>query len=163
MALDLFAAVSEAAAALEGSPLGAAMRGSKGWYPAANVAHVGGLVLLVGGVGVLDLRMAGLGRAVPIAALSRMVTPLAVAGLVVLAVSGFVLFAADAGPLIRSDTFRLKMALAALALVNAFGFRRRFGDFADGREPPPLARAMAVLSIGLWLMVGALGRLIAYS
>lgn len=159
----MFEFATQAAAALEGSPLGAAMRGAKGWYPAANVAHVFGLVLLVGGIGVLDLRVAGLGRTIPLWALSRLVTPAAILGLGLLAVSGFLLFAADAGPLVKSGTFQLKMALAALALVNALAFRRLFGDFADGREPPPLARAMAVLSIGLWLAAGALGRLIAYS
>jgi hypothetical protein len=155
--------VADAAAALEGSALGVAMRGSKGWYPAANVAHLAGLVLLVGAIGVLDLRVAGLGRALPIAALSRMLTPLAVAGLVLLAASGFLLYAADAAPLTRSWVFRTKLALAALALANALAFRRLFGDFRSGQEPPATARAMAVVSLALWLTVGGLGRLIAYN
>jgi len=85
------------------------------------------------------------------------------AGLVLLAASGFLLFAADAGPLVKSGMFRTKMALAGLALVNALAFRRLFGDFAAGQEPPAVARAMAAASICLWLTVGALGRLIAYS
>ena len=155
--------IAEAAAAVEGSSLGAAMRGSKGWYPAVNVAHLAGLVLLVGGIGVLDLRVAGLGRAIPILALSRLVTPIAVAGLLLLLASGFLLFSADAGPLVRSATFQLKMALLAVGVANALAFRRLFGDFQEGREPPPAARLMAVASICLWLTVGALGRLIAYS
>jgi hypothetical protein len=159
----LSAAILSAAAALEGSSLGAAMRGGRGVYPAANVAHVAGVALLVGGILVLDLRTAGLGRAIPLAPLSRLVTPLAVAGLLLLAGSGFLLFAADAGPLVRSAVFQAKLALIAAALVNALLFRRLFDDFADGRQPPMLARAMALLSIGLWLLVGALGRLIAYA
>jgi hypothetical protein len=152
--------VCQAAAALEGSPLGAAMRGS--WYPPANVVHVVGLVLLVGGIGVVDLRIVGLGRAIPLAALSRMLTPFAIAGLALLAASGFLLFAADAGPHLKQDVFRWKMALLALALVNAAAFRARFGDFADGHEPPAAARAMAGLSLALWVAVAVLGRLIAY-
>ncbi|OYX34339.1 MAG: hypothetical protein B7Y99_05640 [Caulobacterales bacterium 32-69-10] len=139
------------------------MRGSVGWYPAVNVAHLAGLVLLVGGIGVLDLRIAGLGRAVPIAALSRLVTPIAIAGLLVLLASGFLLLSADAGPMVRSATFQLKMALLAVGVVNALAFRRLFGDFRDGVEAPAPARVMAVASISLWLTVGALGRLIAYS
>jgi hypothetical protein len=158
--LDL---ITDAAAALEGSPLGAAMRGAKGWYPAANVAHVFGLVLLVGGIGVLDLRIAGLGRQIPLLALSRLVTPIAVVGLLVLLASGFLLLSADAGPLVRSTTFRIKMLLLAVGVVNALVFRRLFGDFDEGREPPIAARFLAVASICLWLTVGALGRLIAYS
>jgi hypothetical protein len=153
--------ITQAAAALEGSPLGAAVR--SGWYPPANVAHVLGLVLLVGAIGVLDLRIAGLGRAIPVAALSRLTTPIAVVGLGVMLASGFLLFAADAGPLVKSRTFQVKMALLALGLGNAALFRLRFGDLRDGREPPLPARLMAVASIGLWTAVGTLGRLIAYS
>jgi hypothetical protein len=163
LAAELLAGVWQAAAALEASSLGAAMRGSKGLYPAANVAHLAGLVLLVGSIGVLDLRVAGLGRSIPLIALSRLLTPLAVAGLVLLAASGFLLFSADAGPLVRSAVFQTKLALAALAAANALLFRRLFGDFAPRQEPPPAARALAVLSIGLWLTVACLGRLIAYS
>jgi hypothetical protein len=151
------------AAALEASPLGAAMRGSKGLYPAANVAHLAGLVLLVGAIGVLDLRVAGLGRTIPLAPLSRFLTPFAAAGLVLAAASGALLFSADAGPLVRSNVFLLKLTLAAVALVNALVFRRWFGDWTSTREPPVVARLMAVASIGLWLTVACLGRLIAYS
>ena len=145
--------------ALEASALGEAMRGS--WYAYVNVAHLLGLVLLVGGIGVLDLRIAGLGRGIPIAPLSRFLTPFAVAGLVNLVVSGFLLFAADAGPLFQSNVFRLKLAFAAVALMNALVFRRAFGDLT--REPTAPARALALVSLGLWLSVGCLGRLIAYS
>ena len=159
-ALSLVAAWAQT---LEASAVGEAMRGGRNYYPAANVAHVFGLVLLVGGVGVLDLRIAGFGRAVPIAPLSALLTPIAVTGLVVLAASGVLLFAADAGPLVRSPVFQTKMALAGLALVNAFVFRRAFGDFGLGREPPALARLLAVVSLCLWLAVGCLGRLIAYT
>jgi hypothetical protein len=139
------------------------MRGGKGLYPAVNIAHLAGLLLLVGPIGVLDLRIIGLGRPIQIAALSRLATPLAVAGLVLLSASGFLLFAADAGPMVRSTVFRTKMALAVLALVNALLFRRLFPELERGAEPSPLARVMSAASIGLWLAVGCLGRLIAYS
>jgi hypothetical protein len=150
-----------AAAALEASPLGAAMRESVFLYPAANVAHLFGLVLLVGAIGVLDLRVLGLGRAIPMRYLARLLTPLAVAGLLIQVFSGFLLFAADAGPLVRSAVFQLKVALIMVAVVNALAFRWAFGDMRA--EAAPLrARVMAGLSIILWLGVAALGRLIAY-
>jgi hypothetical protein len=149
--------------ALEASALGVAMRGSRGLYPAADIVHLLGLVLLVGGIGLLDLRIVGLGRAIPLAPLSRFLTPFAIVGLVLLAGSGIALFAADAGPLARSRTFLLKMGLMVVGLANAFVFRRGFGDFEDGRAPPALARLLSGASLVIWLAVGALGRLIAYS
>jgi hypothetical protein len=159
----LSAAFLSAVAALEASDLGAAVRGGRGVYPAVNLAHIAGLVLLVGAIGVLDLRTAGLGRAIPLPALSRMLTPLAIGGLALLTVSGFLLFAADAGPLVRSAVFKAKLALIGLALLNALVFRRLFGDFDAGREPPVLAKIMALASISFWLAAAALGRLIAYA
>ena len=154
---------SALASALEASPLGVAMRGSRGAYPAANVAHVVGLVFLVGAIGVVDLRVMGFGRAVPLAPLSRFLTPIAVAGFAVLLTSGALLFTADAGPLTRSAMFQVKMGLSVLALGNALVFRRWFGDGRHGGEAPPVARAMAGASLAAWLTVACLGRLIAYS
>jgi hypothetical protein len=155
-------AVLTLAQQLEASPVGAAMRGTRGLYPAVNTVHLLGVVLLVGGIGVVDARVLGLGRAVPLAALSRYLTPAAIAGLGLLAVSGALLFCADAGPFIRSPLFQAKLALIALGAANAFLFRRRFGDFDDGAEPPALARAMAAASLGLWTSATVVGRWLAY-
>jgi hypothetical protein len=149
------------AAAVEGSALGAFARGS-GWaYPAANLVHLLGLVLLIGGIGIVDLRLAGAFRALPIAALSRALTPVAIVGLVCLALSGPVLFAADARSLVQSDYFRIKLLLILLALANAAAFRRLWSPASP--EATPLLRGLAIGSILLWLVVAALGRLIAYA
>lgn len=134
-------------------------------YPLVNSVHLLGLVMLVGGIGVVDLRLAGLWRGLPAAALSRALTPVALAGLGLLVLSGCVLFAADGTALARSTTFHRKLVLIALALANALLFRlvwqRRV---AAGDDVPPLiGRTSAAASLAMWLGVGALGRLIAYS
>lgn len=157
--------LADAVAALQASPFGAWARGSAHAYPVANLAHLLGLLLLVGGIGVVDLRVAGLFRMIPVAPLSRALTPLAVTGLILMLPSGFTMFAADAKALAASPLFRWKLALIVLALANAVAFRRAWGRRLDrwGGEPPPAARAMAAASLALWLVVGALGRLIAYA
>lgn len=129
-------------------------------YPLANLIHLLGLVLLVGGIGFLDLRLAGCFRALPLAALSRALTPLAITGLLLLVLSGAVLFAADAGALVRSPRFQLKLLLIALAIANAVLFRRLWKGEST---PGPALRLIAVLSLLLWLGVASLGRLIAYA
>lgn len=153
------------AAALEGSALGVWARGSGLAYPVANLVHLLGLVLLVGGIGLLDLRLAGLFRTLPVEPLSRVLTPLSIVGLVLLALAGAVMFAADATALLASTVFRWKIALIVLALANAAAFRwlwRR--RMASWQHDPPLAgRIMAGGSLALWLIVAGLGRWIAYS
>ena len=153
------------AAALEASPLGAWARGSNLAYPVANLVHLLGLVLLVGGIGLLDLRLTGLFKGLPVETLSRVLTPLAIAGLVLLGLGGAVMFSADATALFASTVFRWKVTLITLALVNAAAFRwlwrRRMARW--DLAPPLAGRVMACGSLGLWLIIAGLGRWIAYS
>ena len=53
-------------AALEVSWLGVAMRDHPFLYPVVNVVHLLGLVLIVGPIGLLDLRLLGFARQVPL-------------------------------------------------------------------------------------------------
>lgn len=130
-------------------------------YPAANVLHLLGLVLLVGGIGLVDLRLIGLFRALPLQPLARALTPLAVAGVLILAASGAVMFAADTA-VARSETFRIKLILIAVALINAAAFRILYGRSSADPAPAP-ARLMGAASLVLWLAVAYQGRMIAYS
>jgi hypothetical protein len=152
------------AALLESSSLGRWARGSAFGYPLVNLVHLLGLTLLVGAIGLLDLRLAGLFRTLPPQPLARVLRPGAALGLLLLIPSGFVMFAADAGPLVRSPIFQWKLAVIGLAIANlaAFHLLRRV-DYAewDGKAPLGL-RLMAAASITLWLTAAALGRLIAY-
>jgi hypothetical protein len=148
------------AAWAEASALGRAARGGDWTYPVANLVHLLGLTLLIGPIGIVDLRIAGAFRALPLLPLSRALTPVAIAGLVLIALSGIVLFSADARALIHSPLLRAKLLLILLALANALAFRMLW----RGDEPVPTSlRIMAVASIGLWLTVATLGRLIAYT
>lgn len=158
------AALRELAAWLDAAGISQWSRAAAWVYPAANSLHLLGLVMLVGGIGVVDLRFAGLWRQLPPAALSRALTPVAVAGLLVLAISGTILFAADGPALAGSGTLGAKLAVIAIALCNALAFRLLWQRRAEaGERLPALARLMAAASLLLWLGAGLLGRLIAYT
>ena len=155
---------AELAAIVEASGFGSWAQGSAYAYPAANLLHLLGLVMLVGAIGIVDIRLAGAFRVLPLDHLSRLLTPVALAGLLLMIGSGSVMFAADARALAGSPVLRWKLALIVLALANAVAFRllsrRRLK--AWGERIPPAARAAAVASLALWLAAAALGRLIAY-
>ena len=148
---------------VQSSPFGVWAGGEA--YPIANLVHILGLVMLVGGIGILDLRLIGLFRRIPTDALAAALTPIAIAGLLLMIPSGATMFASDASTLVNSGTFRTKLLLITLALVNAIAFRfiwqKRIGQWDV--NPPIWGRVMAVVSILLWLSVAALGRWIAYS
>jgi hypothetical protein len=148
---------------VQSSPFGVWAGGEA--YPIANLVHILGLIMLVGGIGVLDLRLIGLFRKIPTAALAAALTPIAIAGLLLMVPSGATMFASDASTLVNSGTFRTKLLLIALALANAVAFRFIW----QGRieqwdfDLPFGGRVMAAASILLWLSIAALGRWIAYS
>ncbi|WP_188946126.1 hypothetical protein, partial [Polymorphobacter multimanifer] len=100
-----------------------AWAGGGGVYPTANVLHLLGLVLLLGSIGIVDLRIMGAFRALPADAVSRALTPLGVVGLVILVLGGATLFAADAASVAASMVFRWKLVTIVLALANAAAFR----------------------------------------
>jgi hypothetical protein len=151
--------LSAAAARIEASGVGVWMRESANAYPVFNVLHLLGLVMLIGAIGLVDLRVAGAFRALPIRPFVAALTPIGIAGLLLLAATGPLLFVADATALARSEVFRWKLALIALALGNALLFRWRW---RPGSEAGLGLRIVAIASLFLWLAVAALGRLIAY-
>jgi len=130
-------------------------------YPAANVLHVLGVVMLLGGIGVLDLRVTGLWRRLPLDYLAAALIPLAMTGFIIQILSGGILFAADGRTLAASFTFQIKLVLILLALANVILFR-----VAAGRsrlvEPGAALRLSALGSLSLWIAVAVFGRLIAY-
>ncbi len=133
-------------------------------YPWANVLHVIGVVMLLGAIGVIDLRVLGAWKRLPLVPLSDALTPIAVAGFLLQAASGTILFAADGDALAASGAFQFKLILLAFVVANAALFRWHWRS-AAGRDlyaPPPFARASAAASLVLWLSIATVGRLIAY-
>jgi hypothetical protein len=131
-------------------------------YPVANTIHVLALVLLLGGIGLVDLRVLGVFRRLPLEPLASALVPIAATGVLILAASGSVMFAADAKALAESGTFRLKLVLIAIAIANVALFRWRFGKVMPDR-PRVLAKTLALASFLLWTGVAIAGRMIAYS
>lgn len=153
------------AVALQDSSFGMAIRHSLWLYPLGNVIHVLGMGLLVGAIVALDFRLLGFGRQyVTAEGASRLLTPFAIAGILLLVPGGIIVFVADAGPLAANSILQIKMLLVVVGLVNAWLFRRYWsGTLATWDAAPPAgAIAQTVISLAVWLAVPTLGRLIAY-
>jgi hypothetical protein len=152
--------------ALEGSGLGDAIRQSIWIYPAANVAHVVGLTLFASAVAVMDLRMLGAFAATTPANVIRPARYASVAALALMALSGSVLFTAEASHVSLNPVFQVKAALIALGLGNALlvgpALGRALADTPAFVPLPPRVRTAAIASIAIWLTVAACGRFIAY-
>ncbi|MEO8143711.1 MAG: DUF6644 family protein [Betaproteobacteria bacterium] len=152
--------------ALEASALGQAMRQWLWLYPSVETAHIAGIALLVGSIVVLDLRLLGLSRSLPVRRLAMHVLPWTAASFALIVPSGMAMFVAHAGELISNPVFAVKMCLILLAGANAgilhAGVFRRAGKWDVDVMPPLAARAAAAVSMLLWISVIACGRLLAY-
>jgi len=152
--------------ALEQSGLAAAIRQSVWAYPAANVGHIVALTLFAGSVAIMDARLIGAFAATPPANVVRPARRMAVLGLLLMLLTGSVLFAAEAGHVGTNPVFQVKFALIVLGLSNAFLTGRAVQPLLDSIPPfaplPRRVRLSAFFSLGIWVCVAACGRLIAY-
>ncbi len=149
---------------LQDSGFAAAIRGGIYIYPAVNVLHVLGVGLIVGSILALDFRIIGITTAGSFDEAQRLLTPFSVIGLLIAIPSGFALYASDAVSLSQSKLMWAKLLLIFLGIANAFVFRwfwtSRLPDWKG--DAPQFAKVQAVFSIGIWIAVPVLGRLIAY-
>jgi hypothetical protein len=152
---------------IEKSPLGTGVRDSVWIFPVIESIHILGIVLLAFTASLVDLRLLGVGllRRQPLAEVSRQLLPWAWGAIVLMIVTGALLFASEAASkCYESTAFYVKMALLALAIANA-----AFTYFAVNRHadqwdstPPARTKILAVFSLAVWAGVVFAGRGIAY-
>ena len=128
-------------------------------YPALEVVHLAAIGLLLGNLVLLELRVFGVGAALPVKALARLSLGLAAAGFGLAATSGLLMFASQPEEFLANRFFTVKMLLLFLAACNAGLFHAR--DSLTKMDIP--ARVYMVVSTVLWLSVMACGRWIAYA
>jgi hypothetical protein len=154
------------ATALHASGLSQALRSSIWLYPLVNTGHVVGIALLFGAIAPLDLRLMGCWKSVPLHPLAHTAVPVALAGLLLAAGTGALLFATRPLDYLHEPLFGLKMALLGAAVLNALLLRRspqwQLLGAVDGAPWRPAWAVAGVLSVALWLGVITAGRLIGY-
>jgi uncharacterized membrane protein len=126
--------------------------------------HFIGLALIVGTVGILDLRMMGFLKQLPMAPVHRFM-PWAMAGLAANIITGLLAFIGQPENYIYSGALWLKILALMLLGVNAAvfyltGIFNRVNPLKAGEDPPMSARLVAVTSLFLWFVVITFGRYI---
>ena len=151
---------------VEATGLGRFMREALWAYPATEALHIVGIGLLFGSVAIVDLRLIGLGRRVPVSALAGFAVPWSLAGFVLAAATGLLMFTAHAAEFLTLPVFILKMGLILAGGINAAILHAGvLGDtraWDIGAATPWAAKVAGALSIALWVGVVACGRLLAY-
>jgi hypothetical protein len=131
-------------------------------YPAVLTLHTVGLGLLVGANWIVDLRLLGLWPAIPISELAASFRVMWI-GFWINAISGAMLFAADATTKGSTRLFIAKLVFVALGVVTIILIKRQvYGRHAVSAAAGRMARALAAASIVVWVVAIAAGRFMAY-
>lgn len=151
------------------------LMGTSWAWTLAEILHFIGLALLVGIVGLFDLRLLGVARGVPVAPLRRFL-PWAVVGFALCVVSGLA-FVTGIGAnlhgthpyevLVTDTWLQLKLVFIFLAGLNLLAFyssgmSRAVDALGAGEDAPLLGKTIAAISLSLWVGVIWLGRLVPW-
>ena len=152
---------------LEQTSMGTAVRESLWLFPVIETIHIFGIILLVGGTSILDLRLMGLTfREEPVTKLAKRFLPWAWAGFIIQVVTGVLMFASEATKMYINAAFQIKMLMIVAAGVNAFVFHslayQSVGKWENDPVAPVSARVAGLISILFWFGIVAAGRWIAY-
>lgn len=142
-------------------------------WPLCETFHYFGLCLLIGAVGAFDLRMLGVAKGLPPAALKRLI-PWGVFGFILCVTTG-TLFVLGVGAnlvgdnaydvIMRDGYLDAKLIFILLAGINLLlfyvtGMDRTVDKLKAGEDAPVLAKCFAAASLTLWIGVVIFGRLI---
>jgi hypothetical protein len=137
---------------------------NKWWWAFMMDMHFIGLVLLIGTIGMFNLRVLGFAKQIPIGALNKLV-PWGLAGIGINVVTGMLAFIGMPTFYSHDIAFVLKIIAIVLAattmglfyLTDAF---RKCEALGSGKDAPLRAKLIAGTSLVLWFAVIVLGRYI---
>jgi hypothetical protein len=150
---------------LESLPVSQAILGSIWLHPYLLVGHSIGMGTVVGIIFMLDLRVLGYAKAIPISVFQKCIA-LGWAGIALNFVTGVLMFMAYAHTLATNWTFDVKMLCIVAGALSIWWLWRGIrlagagdSEFAFSRRD----RILAIVSMAFWLGAIATGRLIAYT
>ena len=140
-------------------------------WPLCETLHFFAMSVLIGTVGVVDLRILGVAKGIPIQVLEKFI-PLGVIAFLVNATTGFIFIAGNpvGGPMeyLTNLSLQLKMLLVLIAGINLLifyvrGINRSLENVPAEGDAPGGAKVVAAVSITAWIMVIVMGRFIMYN
>jgi hypothetical protein len=124
-----------------------------GWmYASVSVIHYLTMFWFIGSIAVVDLRVMGVAaKKRNLAELAAQVFPWAWTGMALAIVSGFFMFATDAGDWAPDPVFHVKLFMIAISIVFAILVQRGAPKWAALSEIPTSAKVIALISLLLWI------------
>jgi len=149
---------------VEATSLSKAISTSSWAFAVVESVHLLALSVIGGAVLLLDLRFLGFGlRRQSVREVAREAQPWLVGSLIVMLLTGIVLFVSEPIKCYYSTPFWVKMTSLALAMLFTFTVRRRVALADEASVRPAVYKLVALVSLTFWFGVGAGGRWIGFS
>ncbi len=153
---------------LQDSALATNIREGVWQFPLLEATHVLGLALVVGTILVIDLRLLGLASTRrPFETVAHDILKWTWTAFALTLITGSLMFITNATVYYHNFFFRTKMVLLALTAVNMLAFertaRRRVREWNQAPSAPRSGKAIAVVSLVLWVGVIFTGRWIGFT
>ena len=143
--------------------IGHAIGGTTWAFPLIETIHILALTMMYAAMIVIDLRLLGLGmKKQSVSVLAKSLSPYMDWGLIIMLVSGFLLFTSEAMKSFSNDGFRIKMIVLVPAVLFQYTLFRWVIRQDDAKRSAPVGWAVSLLSMVLWLGVGIGGRAIGF-
>ncbi|MEP6960631.1 MAG: DUF6644 family protein [Acidobacteriota bacterium] len=129
-------------------------------FPVTEVFHILGFALLIGTIMLVDLRLLGFGlKRQSTADVVRDMAPWTMLGLVVVLISGPLIFSSDPGLYVYNQSFRFKITMLILAIIYNWTIHRKVA-----MSPSPGGAGVLVggISILMWTSIIFAGIFIAF-
>jgi hypothetical protein len=152
---------------LHATTMSRAIDGGVPWiWPACETLHFIGLALLMGCIGIVDLRMVGFVKGLELGPLQRLI-PWGIGGFLINLVTGVLFFIGNPGQYVRNIAFMWKLVFLALAGLNVLvfycmGLGRKVCDVGPDEDAPTAARVIAGASLFFWFGVIYWGRMLPF-
>lgn len=127
--------------------------------------HFIGLTLLLGTVGLFDLRLLGVAKGLSPGAMHRLV-PWGILGFAINLITGTLFFVGQPDRYFRNPAFEIKLVFLVILGINVLAFysivHRKVAALGPGDSAPLGAKIVAATSLLLWVGVIIAGRMVAF-
>jgi len=135
-------------------------------WPLCETLHYLGLSILLGTVGLFDLRVLGLAKGIPMEAIHRLI-PWGIGGYLVNILTGIVFFVGHPDQYFYNNAFRLKALFMVVAGFNVLAFYgtsafHQMKSLGPNADVPAGIKFIAATSLSMWIGVLICGRLLTF-
>jgi hypothetical protein len=130
-------------------------------YALHEILHISGFALSIGTIALVDLRLLGLALTrKPSSRVLRDTAPWSLVGIVIMLITGPLIFTSDPGMYLRNGSFKFKMVALLVAIVYNFTVHRKVA-LASG-PASGVTKLTGAVSLALWVSVVFGGLFIAF-